>query len=159
VLSAGAKRLVVLFLVLGIVQYVASGAVSVTRTSSARKTTEARSDLAAAHNTLVGRVQQHQQQIAACAAPVQLSCVQSADGELADAFAAFATELRRIGFPASAQAEAVELGDLADRLASALGERATAASPEEYQQLAARDQQLGNSFDQQELVLVRSLSA
>ncbi len=159
VLSAGARRLVILFLVLGILQYVASGAFSATTTSSTRKTTEARSDFAAAHTTLRGRVQQHQQQLAACAAPVQLSCVQSADRELADAFAAFATEMRRIGFPASAQAEAVELGDLADRLASALRERATAASPEEYQQLAADDQQLGNSFDQQERVLIRALSA
>jgi hypothetical protein len=159
VLSAGAKRLVVLFLVLGIVQYVASGVVSATTTSNARKTTQARSDLTAAHNTLVGRVQQHQQQLAACAAPVELSCVQSADRELADAFAAFATDLRRIGFPASAQAEAAELEDLADRLASALRERSTVASPEEYQRLAAGSQQLGNSFDQQELALVRSLSA
>jgi Domain of unknown function (DUF4389) len=157
-LSAAAKRLVILFLVLGILQYVASGAFSATTTST-RKTTEARSDFTAAHTTLGGRVQQHQQQIAACPAPVQLNCVQSADRELAAAFAGFATELRRIGFPASAQAEAVELADLADRIASAMRERATATSPEEYQQLAADDQQLGNSFDQQELVLARSLSA
>jgi Domain of unknown function (DUF4389) len=159
VLSAGAKRLVVLFLVLGVAYYVAGGVVGAATTSNARKTTEARSDLTAAHNTLVGRVQQHQQQLAACPAPVQLSCVQSADRELADAFAAFATELRGIGFPASAQAEAAELEELADRIASALQERATVASPEEYQQLAADSQRLGNSFDQQELALARSLAA
>jgi hypothetical protein len=157
VLSAGAKRLVILFLVLGVVQYVASGVVSVTTTSNARRTTQARSDLTAAHNTLVGRIQQHQQQIAAC--PAELSCVQPADGELADAFEGFATELRRIGFPASAQAEAAELEDLADRIASTLREMATAGSPEDYQTLAAPLAQLGSSFDQQEQALVNSLSA
>ena len=157
VLSAGAKRLVILFLVLGVVQYLASGVVSVTTTSNARRTTQARSDLTAAHNTLAGRIQQHQQQIAGC--PAELSCVQSADRELADAFEGFATELRRIGFPASAQAEAAELEDLADRIASTLRQMATAGSPEDYQTLAAPLAQLGSSFDQQEQALVNSLSA
>lgn len=157
VLSAGAKGLVVLFLVLGIGQYVASGVVSVTTTSNARKATQASSDLTAAHNTLAGRVQQYQQQIAAC--PAELSCVQSADRELADAFAAFATELRGIAFPASAQAEAAGLGDLADRIANSLQEQATAGSPEEYQRLTADNQELGNTFDQQEQALVNSLAA
>ena len=159
VLSAGAKGLVVLFLVLGTLQYVASGVVSVTTTSNARKTTQASADLTAAHNTLASQAQQYQQQIAACAAPVQLSCVQSADRELAGAFAAFATELRGIAFPASAQAEAAELGDLADRIANSLQEQATAGSPEEYQGLAADNQELGNTFDQQEQALVNSLAA
>jgi hypothetical protein len=157
VLSAGAKGLMVLFLVLGVAQYVASGAVSVATTSNASKTTQATSDLTAAHNTLAGQVQQYQQQINAC--PAELSCVQAADHELADAFEAFAAELRRIEFPASAQAEAAELGELADQSAGALRERAAAGSPEEYQRLAADDQQLGNSFDQQEQALVGSLSA
>jgi hypothetical protein len=158
-LSSGAKGLVVLFLVLGVAQYVAGGAVSVTTTSNARKTTQARSDLTAAHNTLAGQIQQYQQQVIACPAPVQLSCVQSAESELAAAFAAYATELRRIEFPASAQAEAAELEDLADQFATALRERADAGSPEEYQRLAADSEQLGSSFDQQEQALVSSLSA
>jgi hypothetical protein len=157
VLSAAAKGLVVVFLVLGVVQYVASGAVSYITTSNARRTTQATSDLTVAHNTLAGQVQQYQQQTAAC--PTELSCIQSADRELADAFAAFATELRRIAFPASAQAEAAELGDLADRIARELQEQAGAGSPEEYQRLAADNQELGNTFDQQEQTLVSSLSA
>jgi Domain of unknown function (DUF4389) len=157
VLSAGAKGLVVLFLVLGVVQYVAGGVISATTTGDARKTTQARADLTAAHNTLVGQVQQYQQQIAAC--PAELSCVQVADREVADAVEVFATDLRRIAFPASAQAEAAELGGLADQFASALRERAAAGSPEEYQRLAADDQQLGDAFDQQEQALVSSLSA
>ena len=59
---------------------------------------------------------------------------------MADAFAAFATELRRIEFPATAQAEAAELGDLADRISGSLPEQAAAGSPEEYQRLAADNQ-------------------
>ena len=97
---------------------------------------------------------QYQQQTAACSA--ELSCFQTADRELADAFAAFATELRRIEFPAAAQAEAAELGDLADRIAGSLQEQAAAGSPEEYQRLAADNQELGNTFDQQERTLVSS---
>jgi hypothetical protein len=159
VLSAGAKRLVVLFLVLGVAQYVAGGVVSVTTTSNARKTTQARSDLTAAHNTLAGRIQQYQQQVAACGAQPELSCIQSADRELADAFAAFATEMQRIEFPASAQAEAAELEGLADRIAGVFGELATVGSPEDYQRVAAPTGQLGDSFDQQEQALVSSLSA
>jgi hypothetical protein len=100
VLSAAAKGLVVLFLVLGVGQYVATSVVSGITTSNADKTTQATSELTAAHNTLAGQVQQYQQQAAACAA--ELSCFQSADRELADAFAAFATALRRIEFPAAA---------------------------------------------------------
>jgi Domain of unknown function (DUF4389) len=159
VLSAGAKGLVVLFLVLGVAQYVAGGVISATTTGDARKTTQARADLTAAHNTLVGEIQQYQQQIAACGAAVELSCVQAADREVADAVAAFATDLRRIAFPASAQADAAELGGLADQFAGALRERAGAGSPQEYQRLAADDQQLGDAFDQQEQALVSSLSA
>jgi len=157
VLSAGAKGLVVLFLVLGVGQYVATGVVSDITTSNARKTTEATSELTAAHNTLAGQVQQYQQQTAACSA--ELSCFQAADRELADGFAAFATELRRIEFPASAQAEAAALGDLADRIASSLQQQATADSPKQYQTMAADSQELGTSFDQQEQILVSSLSA
>jgi hypothetical protein len=157
VLSAAAKGLVVLFLVLGVGQYVASGVVSAITTSNADRTAQATSELTAAHNTLAGHVQQYQQQTAACSA--ELSCFQSADRELADAFAAFATELRRIEFPAAAQAEAAELGDLADRVASSLQDQAAAGSPEEYQQIAADNQELGNTFDQQEQTLVSSLSA
>jgi hypothetical protein len=59
---------------------------------------------------------------------------------VADAVAAFATQLRRIRFPTSAQADAAELGERADQFASALQERAAAGSPEQYQRLAADDQ-------------------
>jgi hypothetical protein len=157
VLSAAAKGSVVLFVVLGVGQYVASGVVSSIMTSNADRTAQATSELTAAHNTLAGHVQQYQQQTAACSA--ELSCFQSADRELADGFAAFATELGRIEFPAAAQAEAAALGDLADRIASSLQEQAAAGSPEEYQKLVADNQELGNTFDQQEQTLISSLSA
>ena len=49
--------------------------------------------------------------------------------------------------------------DLADRIASSLQDQAAAGSPEEYQQIAADNQELGNTFDQQEQTLVSSLSA
>ena len=79
---------------------------------------------------------QYQQPTVACS--VELSCFQTADRELADAFAAFATELRRLEFPAAAQAEAAELGDLADRIAGSLQEQAAAGSPEEYHEAVRR---------------------
>jgi hypothetical protein len=156
-LSSGAKNLVILFLVLGVLEYAASGAVSAITTGNARRTTEARSDLTAAHGTLAGRIQQYQQEVAAC--PPELSCVQSADRELADAFEAFATEMRRIEFPSSAQAEAAELEDLADRIAGVFRELASAGSPQEYERLAGPTAELGNTFDQQTQALVTALSA
>ena len=94
---------------------------------NADRTTQATSELTAAHNTLAGQVQQYQQPTVACSA--ELSCFQTADRELADAFAAFATELRRIEFPAAAQAEAAELGDLADRIAGSSRSRPPPARP------------------------------
>jgi len=157
VLSTGAKRLVVLFLVLGALQYVASTAFNITTASNTRRTAAARSDLIAAYGTLAGRSQQYQQQVEAC--PAELTCIQSADREWADAFEGFATELRRIEFPASARAGAAELAELADRMASVLRDRAEVASPEEYQTLAADTDQLGSTFDQQVTALVSSLSA
>jgi uncharacterized protein DUF4389 len=157
VLSSGARGLVILFLVLGVAQYVAGGIVGATTGNNARRTTEARSDLSAAHGTLVGGIQQYQQAVAAC--PAELSCVQSADRELADAFETFATEMRRIDFPAEAQAEAAELEDLADRIAGVFRELAGAGSPQEYERLAGPTAELGNSFDQRIQALVTSLSA
>jgi hypothetical protein len=56
VLSAGAKGLVVLFLVLGVGQFVATSVVNAITTGNADRTTQATSELTAAHNTLAGQV-------------------------------------------------------------------------------------------------------
>jgi hypothetical protein len=158
VLSTGAKLLVALFLVLGVTEVAAGGAASVITTGNLRARTEARSDVTAAYDTLAARIQQYQQQVADCGARPQLSCVQAANAELAGAFEAFAGELRRIDFPASARDEAAEVEGLADRLAGVFRELSTVSTPEEYEQLASGTEELGNSFDQRVQTLVNELS-
>lgn len=157
VLSGGAKALVALFLVLGVLELGAAGGAGVVTSSNLRTTTEARSDFTAAHDGLTAQIQQYQQQVADCGARPQLSCVQAADAELAAAFETFAGELRRIEFPTSAQDEAAELERLADQLAGVFQELSAVGEPREYQRLAAGTEQLGNRFDQQAQALANVL--
>jgi hypothetical protein len=77
---------------------------------------------------------------------------------LADAFAAIATELRRIEFPAAAQAEAAELGTSPTASPAPSRSRPAPARPRNTRGLAADNQELGNTLDQQERTLVSSLS-
>jgi Domain of unknown function (DUF4389) len=158
VLSGGAKLLVALFLVLGVVELGAAGAASVVTAGNLRTTTEARSDFTAAYDTLTARIQQYQQQVADCGARPELACVQAADAELAGAFEAFGGELRRIEFPASARDEAAELERRTDRIAGVFGELSTAGGPREYERLASSTQQLGNEFDRQAQAVAEALS-
>jgi hypothetical protein len=159
VLSGRAKRLVVLFVVLGVAQWVAGGVGGAITASNAPTSTEALSGLTAAHDTLAGQTQQFRQQAAACrSAADQLGCVESATGQLADAFEAFATEVDALGFPGSAQDEAAELVRRTHGFAGALRSVAAASSPAEYTRLAAGINQLGNSLDQQYRATVAALS-
>jgi len=159
VLSTGAKRLVVLFIALGVLQSAGGSAVSALTVGNTVSRTEARSAVTTANDNLAAHGQRVQQQISACgSAADQLACVEAADRELADAFAAFATELRRIEFPGSARDEAAELTSLADRIAGTLREVAAAGSPEEYTRLAAGIPQLVNSFDPKGQALLDALT-
>jgi hypothetical protein len=157
VLSAGAKGLVVLFLVLGAATEVASATVGAITAGSTASKAESLTAVAAAHDTLVSSGQKYQQDIAAC--NQQLRCVQAADGELAHAFEAFATEVDRLKFPSSAQDEGAEVQRAGRQFSRALQGLAAAPSVEEYTRLADDVDQISDSFDQRYAALVNELAS
>jgi Domain of unknown function (DUF4389) len=160
VLSSGAKRVMVLFIVLGVALYAGGGALAAIGSRGTVSRVEALSRVQAAHDTLAGEGQKFQQQISACgSASNQLGCVQAADRGLANAFETFATKVDRLDFPASTQDEADEVARLGHRFAGALRELVAAPSIEEYTRLASGTDQIGSAFDQRYQALVNALTA
>lgn len=162
VLSAGAKRLVVLFLVLGVAAWVAGGVVGVIVGANTTSNAETLATVTAAHDTLASRGQKFQQDINACSSVAdaqRLSCAQAADRDLAAAFEAFATTVEGLEVPSEARAEAAAVGRIGHQFAAAMQGLVSASSPEEYTRLAANTDQLGNSFDQRYQALVNELAS
>jgi hypothetical protein len=156
VLSPGAKRLVVLFLVLGVVAQVAWGTLGLIggfRTASDTRATVA---LVSAHDTLSNHSQKYQQDVAAC--NQQMSCIQKADGELSAAFEAFAAEVDGLEVRDSARDEAENLARAARQLSGALQGLVAASSPEGYTRLAGDVDRIATSFDQRYEALADELS-
>jgi uncharacterized protein DUF4389 len=156
VLSPGAKRLLVLFLVLGAASLVAGGIVgafAATRTVDDTRTLAA---VVAAHDTLGDQLEKFQRDVAAC--NQDFSCVQAADGELAAAFQSFATEVDGLEFRASAQDEAADVRRGAQEFAGALQRLVATSSPEEYTRLSGDIEQIGVSFDHRYDALVDELN-
>jgi Domain of unknown function (DUF4389) len=107
VLSAGAKRLVWLFIALGVASVAAVAVVVGVAASSSVNAAVALSDVQTAHETLVRSAES----IAATAAPCQhkadpLPCVAVADRHTARAFGAFGQSVRDTAMPSSATAAA-----------------------------------------------------
>jgi hypothetical protein len=161
VLSAAAKRLVILFLVLGAAAYATSGVVQAVVLNNVYSNTTLLSDVTKAHDELVRQGQQVQQKISACGTDASaLQCVTAADRQLADAFETFAARLARLEFPESARTEAADVTEVSRRFAGALRQLGGASSPQEYTQLANGEvRQLGDFFDQRYAALVSKLSA
>jgi hypothetical protein len=162
VLSTAARRLVILFVVLGLGVYVASGVFGVVAAlNKAPSRAEALSALTTAHNDLVGQGQKTQQKISACGSDATaLRCVEAADRELAGAFDTFTARVDGVEFPASARDESAAVTQVARRFAGALRELGAASSVEEYTRLASGEiNQLGSSFDQRYDALVTALRA
>jgi hypothetical protein len=160
VLSGGAKRVIVLFIVLGVALYGGGGALAAISSGGTVSRVQALSRVQAAHDALASEGQKFQQKIATCgSAGDRLGCVQAADRGLADAFETFATKVDGMEFPAAAQAEASDVARLGHRFAGALRELVAAPSIEEYTRLASGTDQIGSSFDQRYQDLVNKLTA
>jgi Domain of unknown function (DUF4389) len=157
VLSPGARRLLILFLVLGAASLVTGGtlgAIAGARTAGDTRTLAA---VVSAHKDLGRQLEKSQRDVVAC--NQDLGCVQSADGELAAAFEGFATEVDGLEFSASAQDEAAEVGRAAHEVARALQRLVATSSPEEYLRLSGGIEQIGDSFDQRYDALVDELTS
>jgi hypothetical protein len=154
-LSPAARRLVILFLVLGAALLVTGGTLGAIAAGRTASDTEALARVVAAHDHLGSQLEKYQRDVAAC--NQQLGCVQAADGDLAAAFEGFATEVDGIKFRASAQDEAAQVQRAARQFASALQRLVAASSPEEYTNLGAGVDRIGASFDQRYEALVNEL--
>jgi hypothetical protein len=154
VLSRAGKRLVALFLVLGVLYYVGSGVATATLGS----TSSALADVEDAHATLSDAVHQFQTQAATCQRQSDFGCLQSATEDLSAAFDDFGSRLTAIDLPSSAQSAADELLSVAGRITDFLNQLATSSSPQAYAQQEPQFEALGNQFDQAYQRLVNTLS-
>ena len=158
VLSRAAKRLLVLFIVLGASYWVAGGVVAIIA-GNTTTSAEALAALTTAHDALDSQTRHYQEQVNACrSAADTLSCVQSADRQLADAVEAFASQVAAIDFPTEAEDKAAEVERIAHDLSAALHKLAAASSPAEFTRSAADVNRIGSSFDQQCEALVQVLT-
>jgi hypothetical protein len=154
-LSKGGKRLVVVFLVLGVlsnVGSVASGNFNVTQSDSAL---EAFEDIDA---ELGDAARDYNRTAQACAIEGGLPCLQDANADFADAVATFRADLADIAFPATAFAQADLLDQRSSELEDVLRELAVTEDPNEYQELVAELQVLVQQVSEEEIALADALT-
>jgi len=154
VMSRAGKRLVVLFIVLGVLYHVGTTITAYT----ARSTSNALVDVEDAHGSLTDAVKQFQTQAATCRSQSDFGCLQSATQDLSTAFDDFGSQLTSIDFPASAQNAADDLGTVTDDMTTFLNKLAATPSPQEYDQQAQQFQALGSQFDADYQQLINDLS-
>lgn len=143
VLGTGSKRLLVLFIVLGVMGYVVFFVLAAT-TSQANVT--ALNSLVDAHDTLSGFVASAQGQLQSCGTS-SLSCNEAYQRQVADAFQSFEDQLGTISFPSSVQGSVTSLKADTSRLVSLLRQLSTAPDVATYQSEFSQAQTLGNQFD------------
>jgi hypothetical protein len=95
-LSKAARRLVILFIVIGALSNI--GSIAVSAVNSSRTTASAR-ELRHAHDELGTQTRKFNVDAQACAVSGGIECVHGAYGRLGDAFAAFGRELDDVDFP------------------------------------------------------------
>lgn len=151
VLSHSARRLVILFIVLGVITYAINGVRSAGAVSSAIQraqaitaTSNAINAVNTSYGTLTTEMKQWQDTVSAC--DQNLTCVTKADGNAATYFADFASELHATPMPSGAAAAANQAYSGATRVAQEYTQLSQAASVAAYQ----------NTFDR--LGLQQSLS-
>ena len=148
VLSSGARKLVVFFLVLGAVALVACIVVTIVVVNMAGSRANAVNQVSQAHTSLVKKVHALQAETAAC--QTNISCVTKLDGKAADDFLSFNSTLSSTAMPDSASAAASQkLQQDTSRIAADLRSLSHATSGSQYQQTLASSglQQALTQFD------------
>jgi hypothetical protein len=141
ILSRAAKRILVLFIVLGAIFQVGSNALPLTFDSETGDAIEAAyDDLAAERDNFLVSAQ-------GCAVAGGLDCLHSADNRLADAFEEFQGELRSHEYTAGALAAAEDLDAVTAQIVALLRRKATINDQAQYQAAAAELQGLYEGFD------------
>ena len=150
-LSQAAKRIVILFIVLGVA--VTAGTVTVsalssgTSTRTANKLYDYHAEVGSAFNVFATETR-------ACAG--QIACLHEADGRMAAALDHFGQQIDSLAFPETVVAEAQQLrADVTGMVA--LLHQIEAAPPVEYNRLLPQLQALATKFDADYAVVVRAL--
>ena len=155
VLSRGARQLVILFLVLGVLTgafNVASNGLSLPRAlqraENANTANNAINSVNSSYGTLTNKMNRWHYTVSAC--DQNLTCVTKADANAATYFSAFASELRATAMPSGATAAANQVYSDATRVAQDYAQLSQAANVATYQDTFTRLglQQGLNRFDQ-----------
>jgi len=151
ILTSGAKRLLVLILVLGALTYVLDGVrfgAVIQRAQNISTANNAIDELNSSYNTLTGQMNQWQAAVTAC--DQNLTCVTKTDGNAAGYFTAFANSIRATPMPSGATTAASQAYADATQVAREYTELGQATSVAEYQATFNRIglQQTLNHFDQ-----------
>ena len=135
VLSGAAKKLVTVFIVLGVLFAIGQGVVQATVTGKAVTAAEARSQLQADLNPLNATLSSYSSQVQACQTN---ACVSALNHSLAGAFSTFASQVGDIKMPSGqASANAATLASASSHVASIYAALAKATSASQYQSIAA----------------------
>jgi hypothetical protein len=140
VLSRAAKRLVTLFLVLGVLLIVGYAALIAGLALASGNTTVARANAAISVEgtfaTLSTTLSTFDSKVAACQG--RLSCVNTVDGQMSQAFSTFAQDMNGISMPTSASAAAAgRVRSDASQASAGFRRLSTVTSAAQYQQVVA----------------------
>jgi hypothetical protein len=136
VLSRAAKRLVVLFIVLGVIALVGITVGSSIAASQSASTANAANTVSAAHVQLSRQLNGLSTKLTACRSQSDvLACVTKLDRQAAQDFGAFASTVRSTPVPSSAAPAAAQLATAADQVQSAFQQLGAATSPTQYEQI------------------------
>lgn len=153
VLGRGAKRLLVVLIVLGVLEYVGLIVLAATFSSA---NVGAFNSLVEAHNTLSAAISSAQGQLQACGAN-SLSCNETYQGQLATDFQDFGNQLPTIAFPSSVQGRVSSLESDTRQLVSLLQQMSTAPDATAYESEFSQAESLGNRFDSDYTSLANAL--
>jgi hypothetical protein len=158
VLTRAAKRLLVLFLVIGAASYIGSVVSSaLTQTGNVSKN-EVVTPLDDDYSQLSQAVNNFGTQVTACQQNGGLPCVQQAARTLAPSFSGFADQVEGLSVPGGNQQDATALSSDSRALAGLLNQMASASSIVEYQDAARAFQARAKVFDTHVQVLERDLT-
>jgi hypothetical protein len=147
VLTRAAKRLLVLFLVLGAMSYIGSIVSSaVTRTGNSSNN-QVVTPLDDDYSQLSQAVNNFGTQVAACQQNGGLPCIQQAASTLASSFSDFADQVEGLSVPTGNQQDATALSSDSRALAGLLSQMASATSISQYEDAARGFQARAKAFD------------
>lgn len=157
VLSGGARKLLILFLILGALNWIGFGV----RAATAKKaldSSQANAALGSAYTAFAARTTAFGSALQGCeTAQDPLGCEQAAERELLEGLSAFDARLDDIDFPGEADREAADLTSASARLRSALNDLISAASDDEYLSRVGAFQTAAERFDAAVTALSRAL--